>query len=241
MSSSSSVPKQQQQQQRRSKKNNHSSQQSRNTNAYFDRDEYRQHALTESNHYWNDDYYPTEGDSHLQNYYPSRNGYPSTSRRLKKDRAGKNQQSNSIFTPAAASNPHSSYYVNSGPPRRHLQPSDEAKPMPSPPLMSNGVKPSQSPSSTSTNSDAGAANSRKDLQTKNLAAAAIAARQQNQSAPSNLGAVQTLMNSLILQQQAAPSQPSSTVHLQNQLTNALLATSKEWNPTFEPRALVPLP
>ena len=75
---------------------------------------------------------------------------------------------------------------------------------------------------SSTNSDA--STNRPDLHTKNLAAVAMAARQQNASPQTNLNLVQNLMNSLILQQQQ-PTQSQSTIQLQYQLTNALLATS----------------
>ena len=234
MSSSSSLPKQQQQQQqqRRSKKSNYPSQQSRNTNAYFDRNEYHQHALTNSKHYWNDEYYQGDGDCHQQDYYPSRNGYSPVNRRAKKDRSGKNQQTYAQHSkPIFSSTTTSSNFTTGAPPRHHLHAPDKSKPVHSPPRMSNGVKPSQSPSSTSTNSDPGTS-SRKDPQAKNLSPT-VATRQQNQPPSPNLGAVQTLMNSLILQQQSAPSQPSSTVHLQNQLTNALLATSRKSNRPLE--------
>ena len=65
---------------------------------------------------------------------------------------------------------------------------------------------------------------RKDLHTKHLAAA-IAVRQQNQQ-QSQLGVVQQLMNSLTVQQQQPSSQTPSTVQMQSQWTNSLLATSK---------------
>ena len=97
-------------------------------------------------------------------------------------------------------------------------------------MMNNLQNPLQSASSSSTNSDISntvGVTSRKDLHTKNLAAAAIAARQQNPQPQTNLSVVQALMNSLILQQQQQqPSQSQSTIQLQYQLTNALLATSK---------------
>ncbi|CAF3967787.1 unnamed protein product [Rotaria magnacalcarata] len=58
----------------------------------------------------------------------------------------------------------------------------------------------------------------KDLHSKHL----TAARQQNSTPQTALSTVQTLMNSLILQQQQPSTPAQSTVQLQYQLTNALL-------------------
>lgn len=211
--SSSSTQKQQQQRRRI----NHNTQQSRNTNAYFDRDEYHQRLLIHNNNnYWggNHDYHESNND-----YYQ----YPLSSQRIRKERQIKNN-SKPI-----------SYYDNT-PPRHRLQQqtdkqelksnkkSDEIKPFKSLTNDEQPIKPLQSVSSSSTNSDI--SNNRKDLHTKNLAAAAIAARQQNPQ--TNISIIQALMNSLILQQQQQPAQSQSTIQLQYQLTNALLATSKSY-------------
>jgi hypothetical protein len=228
MSSSSSTPKQQQQQQRRRINHNNNTQQSRNTNAYFDHDEYHRRSLI-NNHqnYWNQDYQTSNED-----YYQHRNMYS-----IRKGRQIKNEQrynSKSVFS----TNNNQAYYYNTPPRHRLQQYSQESRThhkleeIKSPNSLINHeppIKPLQSASLSSTNSDvsnnAGSTN-RKDLQTKNLAAAAIAARQQNSQPQTNLNIVQGLMNSLILQQQQQPSQSQSTIQLQYQLTNALLATSK---------------
>ena len=211
--SSSSTQKQQQQRRRI----NNNTQQSRNTNAYFDRDEYHQRLLIHNNNnYWggNHDYHESNHD-----YYQ----YPLSFQRIRKGRQIKNN-SKSI-----------SYYDNI-PPRHRLQQqadkqelksnkkSDEIKPFNSLTNDEQPIKPLQSVSSSSTNSDI--SNNRKDLHTKNLAAAATAARQQNPQ--TNISIIQALMNSLILQQQQQPAQSQSTIQLQYQLTNALLATSKSY-------------
>jgi len=250
MSSSSTQKQQQQQQQRR--RINHNTQQSRNTNAYFDREEYHRRSLINNNSYWNHNYHGSNEDFYMNDYYQHRNKYPLSSQRIRKGRQIKNEQqyhSKSVLSSLSSNNNHS-YYDNI-PPRYRLQQQidkreqhssrlqesrtnnklDEIK---SPNSLINNeqsTKPLQSASTTSTNSDisnnAGSSN-RKDLHTKNLAAAAIAARQQNSQPQTNLGIIQALMNSLILQQQQQqqPSQSQSTVQLQYQLTNALLATSK---------------
>jgi len=244
--SSSSTEKQQQQ---RRRINNNNSQQSRNTNAYFDRTEYHQRSLINNNYYWNHDYQGSNEDFYINDYYQHRNIYPVSSQSIRKGRQIKNEQrynSKSVFS----SNNNRSYYDNI-PPRHRLQQQidkrdqhssrlqeartnnklDEIK---SPNSLINNekpIKPLQSTSSSSTNSNISnnpGSTNRKDLHTKNLAAAALAARQQNSQPQTNLGIVQALMNSLILQQQQQPSPPQSqsTVQLQYQLTNALLATSK---------------
>ena len=83
---------------------------------------------------------------------------------------------------------------------------------------SKEIKPFPSTSSSSINSD-------RDFHPTNLAAAVLAARQQNYQPQTNLNTIQTLMNSLILQQQQQQQSSPSTIQLQYQLTNALLATS----------------
>jgi hypothetical protein len=181
----------------------------------------------------------------MNDYYQHQNIYPISSQRIRKGRQIKNEQR--FNSKSVSSNNNHSYYDNIPPRHRlqqqidkreqyssHLQESktnnklDEIK---SPNSLINNeqpTKPLQSTSSSSTNSDNVESTNRKDLHTKNLAAAAIAARQQNSQPQTNLGVIQALMNSLILQQQQQPSQlqSQSTVQLQYQLTNALLATSK---------------
>lgn len=116
--------------------------------------------------------------------------------------------------------------TNSIPPRHREQFSSTFR------KQQDSIKPFPSTSSSSINSDLSnnhlGSVYRKDLQTKNLAAAARR-QQQNGQPPTNLNVIQTLMNSLILQQQQSTSQSPSTIQLQYQLTNALLATSRsEW-------------
>jgi hypothetical protein len=227
MSSSSTTTQKQQQDQRR--RMNHNSQQSRNTNAYFGRDEYHRRSLINNNHYWSSD------DFYTDNYYQHQNSYPSSSQRIRKKQP---QNNNERDDQRYNSKSNYSYYDNI-PPRHRLQqqtdkrehpsrlqePKTINKPVNSSPIITNNEQqpqPLHSVSSSSTNSDL--STNRKDLHSKNLAAAAIAARQQNPQAQTNIGVVQALMNSLILQQQQ-PTQSQSTVQLQYQLTNALLATS----------------
>lgn len=81
-------------------------------------------------------------------------------------------------------------------------------------------KPFPSISSSSINSEK---SNHRDFYQRNLPAAV---RQQNYPSPTNLNAMQTFMNSLIFQQQQQQSSSTSTIQLQYQLTNALLATSR---------------
>jgi hypothetical protein len=181
----------------------------------------------------------------MNDYYQQRNVYPISSQSIRKGRQIKNEQrynSKSVFS-SSSDNNNRSYYDNI-PPRHRLQQQIDKREQNSSrlqesktnnrlnnSLMNNEkpIKPLQSASSSSTNSNISnnpGSTNRKDLHTKNLAAAAIAARQQNSQPQTNLGIVQALMNSLILQQQQPSSQSQSTIQLQYQLTNALLATSK---------------
>jgi len=248
MSSSSTQKQQQQQQQQRRRINNNNSQQSRNTNAYFDRTEYHQRSLiNNNNYYWNHDYQRSNEDFYMNDHYQHRNIYPISSQSIRKGRQIKNEQrynSKSVFS-SSSSNNNRSYYDNI-PPRHRLQQQIDKREQNSSRLQESRtnnrldnslinnekpIKPLQSTSSSSTNSNISnnpGSTNRKDLHTKNLAAAAIAARQQNSQPQTNLGIVQALMNSLILQQQQQQpsSQSQSTIQLQYQLTNALLATSK---------------
>ncbi|CAF0805845.1 unnamed protein product [Rotaria sp. Silwood1] len=248
MSSSSSTQKQQ-----RHQINNNNLQQSRNTNAYFDREEYHGRSLISKNNYWNHDFHESNNNFYMNDYYHQyRNIYSLSSRHIRKGKQIKNEQrhnSKPMFSSSKSSNNnnhHHAYYDNI-PPRHRFQQqinkreqyssclqesrannkSDEIKLPNSSIKTEQSTKPLKSSSSCSTKSDisnnAGLTH-RKDLHAKNLAAAAIAARQQTSSAQSNLSTVQALMNSLILQQQQQqqPSQSQTTVQLQYQLTNALL-------------------
>jgi hypothetical protein len=183
----SSTEKQQQQQQRHHRQSNNP-QQSRNTNAYFDRDEYYRRS-----NYWNDDYYQYRNVSSIR-----------------KGRQIKNEQRSNNIPPRHREQRSARLQEPKINPKQ-----EEIKPLPSVSLSSTN----------SDNSNHAESTHRKDLHAKNLAAAAIAARQQNFQPQTNLNVVQTLMNSLILQQQSS-TQSQSTVQLQYQLTNALLATSK---------------
>ncbi|CAF0780143.1 unnamed protein product [Rotaria sordida] len=254
MSSSSSTQKQQ-----RHRINYSNIQQSRNTNAYFDRNDYYRQSLITKNNYWNQNFHESNNDFYMNDYYHQhRNIYSLSSRPIRKGKQIKNEQqhnSKTIFSSSSSNNNnnnHHSYYDNL-PPRHRLQQqqqqqidkreqrssrlqesrtnnkSDEIKLPNSSTKIEQTTKPLKSSSSSSTNSDLSnnpGSTHRKDLHAKNLAAAAIAARQHNSSAQTNLSTVQALMNSLILQQQQQqqqpPSQSQSTVQLQYQLTNALL-------------------
>ncbi|CAF0768448.1 unnamed protein product [Rotaria sordida] len=254
MSSSSSTQKQQ-----RHRINYSNIQQSRNTNAYFDRNDYYRQSLITKNNYWNQNFHESNNDFYMNDYYHQhRNIYSLSSRPIRKGKQIKNEQqhnSKTIFSSSSSNNNNNnnhSYYDNL-PPRHRLQQqqqqqidkreqrssrlqesrtnnkSDEIKLPNSSTKIEQTTKPLKSSSSSSTNSDLSnnpGSTHRKDLHAKNLAAAAIAARQHNSSAQTNLSTVQALMNSLILQQQQQqqqpPSQSQSTVQLQYQLTNALL-------------------
>ncbi|CAF1131773.1 unnamed protein product [Adineta steineri] len=239
--SATSTQKQQQQQQRY-RINNNNTHQSRNTNAYIDREVYHRQSLmnnNKKNYYWNHEYRGSNDDFYLNDYYQHRNTYSQPSQHIRKGRQTKlvhQYNSKSVFS---SSNNNHSYYDNIPPRHRQQQQIDKREERTTHVQDSRinnqikqsnneqSTKPMKSISSSSTNSEitnnVGLTN-RKDLHTKNLATAAIAARQQNQQGQTNLGVVQTLMNSLILQQQQQPSQSQSTVQLQYQLTNALLAT-----------------
>ncbi|CAF0763749.1 unnamed protein product [Rotaria sordida] len=257
MSSSSSTQKQQ-----RHRINYSNIQQSRNTNAYFDRNDYYRQSLITKNNYWNQNFHESNNDFYMNDYYHQhRNIYSLSSRPIRKGKQIKNEQqhnSKTIFSSSSSNNNNNNnhaYYDNL-PPRHRLQQqqqqqqqqidkreqrssrlqesrtnnkSDEIKLPNSSTKIEQTTKPLKSSSSSSTNSDLSnnpGSTHRKDLHAKNLAAAAIAARQHNSSAQTNLSTVQALMNSLILQQQQQqqqpPSQSQSTVQLQYQLTNALL-------------------
>ena len=250
MSSSLSISKQQQKQQRQVNNNNNNQLQSRYMNAYFDRDEYHPRLSVHKNKYWNHQYHGNYNDFYVNDYHQYQLVGPSSSRHIRRGRQIKNEwrhNSKSVFSSSSLSNNNHSYYDNI-PPRRRPQrqidnreqsssclkqstikkKSDDAKLANISSKDEQRTKPLQSASSSSTNSNVSnktVSTHPKDLHTKNLAAAAIAARQQNPQPQINLGIVQTLMNSLILQQQHQPSQSQSTVQLQYQLTNALLTIS----------------
>ncbi|CAF0921412.1 unnamed protein product [Adineta ricciae] len=220
--------------------NTNTTHQSRNMNAYIDRDDYHQQSLMNKNHYWNQDYHRSNDNFYPSHYYQYRNAYPSSSQHMRKERQTKSEQQ---YHSKSLNNNYTSYYDNVPPRHRHekreqrsshAEETDVVNNKSEPMKLSNSAindeqltKPLHSASSTTTNSENTTNISsahRKDLHTKNLAAAAMAARQQNAQPQTNLNAIQTLMNSLILQQQQQPTQTQSTIQLQYQLTNALLAT-----------------
>ncbi|UJR36797.1 hypothetical protein I4U23_029511 [Adineta vaga] len=243
-----STPKQQQP---RRRINTNTTHQSRNTNAYIDRDEYHRRSLLNQNHYWNHDYHRSNDDFYLNEYYQYRNSYTSPFQHVRKGRQTKNEQQYNCKSSSSSNNNHALYYENIPPRHRHQQQqqhsdireqrlsrvvqefnvinkTEQMKFSNSSNNDEQPTKPLQSVSSSSTISEithnVGSTN-RKELHAKNLAVAAMAARQQSAQPQTNLGVVQTLMNSLILQQQQQqPVQAQSTVQLQYQLTNALLAT-----------------
>ena len=216
--------------------NTNTTHQSRNMNAYIDRKEYYQRSLMNKNHYWNQDYHRSNDDFYPSDYYQYHNTYPSSSQHMRKERQTKFEQQ---YHSKSLNNNYTSYYDNVPPRHRHdkreQHSSDVVNNKSEPMKLSNSTtndeqptKPSHSASSSSTNSENTTnilSANRKDLHTKNLAAAAMAARQQNAQPQTNLNTIQTLMNSLILQLQQQPTQTQSTIQLQYQLTNALLATS----------------
>jgi hypothetical protein len=229
----------------------HAWQKSRNSNAYFNlNDDYHRSASIDCNHEWTRDHHNNDHEYYFQDYYRSRPVYTLANQRLKNYRTNQMKQQDqtiSISSSLLSSNKYPCYDENvhaySGSVRRRRRRRRRRRPVLSNneqeystrlQAVSNDVKPSPSSSSSSSSNtidsqrgDHAVTINQKGLQTKNLATAAIAARQQNQQIQSNIGVVQTLMNSLIVQQQQQPlSSSSSTVQLQNQLTNALLATRK---------------
>lgn len=229
--SAASVPKQQQV---RRRINHAAGHQSRNTNAYIDRAGYHRRSLIDGNPSWNHDYHPSNEDFYLDEYYQRRCTYPSASQHIRKGRQTKQYHSKAFLPSSAAPAPANNKLAHSNHiPPRHRRPLEQSKPSEVVSNVEPAARPAPSPSSSSANSGSinnAASADRKDLHAKNLAAAAIAARQQHPQPQTNLGVVQALMNSLILQQQQQqqqqpPAQSPSTVQLQYQLTNALLATS----------------
>ncbi|CAM4889541.1 unnamed protein product [Rotaria socialis] len=222
------------QKQPRHRINNNSTQQSRNANAYFDGEEYHRQSLMNKTHYWNRNFHMNDDDDY---YYYYNYHQPLASRPMRKERLAKSGQrydSKADFSSSSNNNNNYSYYDNIPPRHRLQQPSNKREQRSSrlqePKLNTTGeinppnssiTKPSKSASSSSTNSDMSnnvGSTQGKDLHSKNL----TAARQQNSTPPTNLSTVQTLMNSLMSQQQQPSTPAQSTVQLQYQLTNALL-------------------